>query len=71
VLEFSAEDIRPHVSWGTSPEMVVAIDARVSSRCFITGECRRVGNQSSACRRAPSQRVESQWLSVSSFLTLQ
>jgi hypothetical protein len=25
----------------------------------------------SACRRAPSQRVESQWSSVSSFLTLQ
>ncbi|MEF8734311.1 MAG: 3-isopropylmalate dehydratase large subunit [Candidatus Accumulibacter meliphilus] len=29
VIEFSAEDIQPQVSWGTSPEMVVAIDARV------------------------------------------
>ena len=29
VIEFSAEDIQPQVSWGTSPEMVVAIDASV------------------------------------------
>jgi 3-isopropylmalate/(R)-2-methylmalate dehydratase large subunit len=29
VIEFSAEDIQPQVSWGTSPEMVVSIDASV------------------------------------------
>ncbi|EXI79459.1 MAG: 3-isopropylmalate dehydratase large subunit [Candidatus Accumulibacter appositus] len=29
VLEFAAEDILPQVTWGTSPEMVVAIDASV------------------------------------------
>jgi 3-isopropylmalate/(R)-2-methylmalate dehydratase large subunit len=29
VVELRAEDIRPQVSWGTSPEMVVAVDARV------------------------------------------
>jgi len=29
VVEFAAEDIQPQVTWGTSPEMVVAIDARV------------------------------------------
>ncbi len=29
VLQLRAEDIRPQVSWGTSPEMVVSIDDRV------------------------------------------
>jgi 3-isopropylmalate/(R)-2-methylmalate dehydratase large subunit len=29
VVELRAEDIRPQVTWGTSPEMVVGIDARV------------------------------------------
>ncbi|HET6396224.1 MAG TPA: 3-isopropylmalate dehydratase large subunit [Pseudoxanthomonas sp.] len=29
VVELRAEDIRPQVSWGTSPEMVVAVDERV------------------------------------------
>jgi 3-isopropylmalate/(R)-2-methylmalate dehydratase large subunit len=29
IVEFSAEDIKPQVTWGTSPEMVVAIDACV------------------------------------------
>ncbi len=29
VIELAAEDILPQVTWGTSPEMVVAIDARV------------------------------------------
>lgn len=29
VVELRAEDIRPQVSWGTSPEMVVAVDAAV------------------------------------------
>jgi len=29
VVELKAEDIKPQVSWGTSPEMVVAVDARV------------------------------------------
>jgi 3-isopropylmalate/(R)-2-methylmalate dehydratase large subunit len=29
VLDFVAEDIRPQVTWGTSPEMVVSIDACV------------------------------------------
>ena len=29
VIELPAEDIKPQVSWGTSPEMVVAVDATV------------------------------------------
>ena len=29
VVELKAEDIRPQVTWGTSPEMVVSIDAQV------------------------------------------
>ena len=29
VIEIAAADIKPQVSWGTSPEMVVAIDAKV------------------------------------------
>jgi len=29
VVELRAEDIRPQVTWGTSPEMVVGIDARI------------------------------------------
>ncbi|MBB3103552.1 3-isopropylmalate dehydratase large subunit [Azomonas macrocytogenes] len=29
VIELKAEDIRPQVSWGTSPEMVLAVDERV------------------------------------------
>jgi 3-isopropylmalate/(R)-2-methylmalate dehydratase large subunit len=29
VVELRAEDIRPHVTWGTSPEMVVSIEDRV------------------------------------------
>jgi 3-isopropylmalate/(R)-2-methylmalate dehydratase large subunit len=29
VVELRAQDIKPQVSWGTSPEMVVAVDARV------------------------------------------
>ncbi|TAL05030.1 MAG: 3-isopropylmalate dehydratase large subunit, partial [Porticoccaceae bacterium] len=29
VVELRAADIKPQVSWGTSPEMVVAVDARV------------------------------------------
>ncbi len=29
VVELRAEDIRPQVTWGTSPEMVVAVDGRV------------------------------------------
>ena len=29
ILEIAATDIKPQVSWGTSPEMVVAIDAKV------------------------------------------
>jgi 3-isopropylmalate/(R)-2-methylmalate dehydratase large subunit len=29
VVELRAEDIKPQVSWGTSPEMVVAVDAAV------------------------------------------
>lgn len=29
VVEIRAEDIKPQVTWGTSPEMVVAIDGRV------------------------------------------
>lgn len=33
---FKAEDIRPQVSWGTSPEMVVAIDATVPELSTIS-----------------------------------
>ncbi|MDF0606307.1 3-isopropylmalate dehydratase large subunit [Neisseriaceae bacterium TC5R-5] len=29
VVELKAEDIKPQVTWGTSPEMVVAVDGRV------------------------------------------
>src|SRR5690606_18178966 len=29
VVELRAEDIRPQVSWGTSPEMVLAVDQNV------------------------------------------
>jgi len=29
VIELAAEDIKPQVSWGTSPEMVLAVDARL------------------------------------------
>jgi len=29
VIELKAEDIKPQVSWGTSPEMVLAVDANV------------------------------------------
>ncbi len=29
VVEFDAREIRPQVTWGTSPEMVVAVDGRV------------------------------------------
>ncbi|MXI63728.1 aconitase family protein, partial [Mycobacterium tuberculosis] len=29
VVELKAEDIKPQVSWGTSPEMVLAVDQKV------------------------------------------
>ncbi|OLL31075.1 3-isopropylmalate dehydratase large subunit [Burkholderia sp. SRS-W-2-2016] len=29
IVEIDASTVKPHVSWGTSPEMVVAVDARV------------------------------------------
>ena len=29
IIDLAADDIKPQVSWGTSPEMVVAIDAKV------------------------------------------
>ena len=29
IVELKAEDIKPQVSWGTSPEMVLAVDQNV------------------------------------------
>ncbi len=43
VVEIDARDIRPQVSWGTSPEMVVAVDARVPDPEKEKDEVRRSG----------------------------
>jgi 3-isopropylmalate/(R)-2-methylmalate dehydratase large subunit len=37
VIELRAEDIKPQVSWGTSPEMVLAVDQRVPDPDRETG----------------------------------
>ncbi len=41
VVEFDAAHIRPHVTWGTSPEMVVDIDGRVPDPAAITDPVKR------------------------------
>ncbi|MEF8721716.1 MAG: 3-isopropylmalate dehydratase large subunit [Candidatus Accumulibacter phosphatis] len=45
VIEFSAEDIQPQVSWGTSPEMVVAIDGSVPDPAQEPDPVKREGMQ--------------------------
>ncbi|MCL2525340.1 MAG: 3-isopropylmalate dehydratase large subunit [Betaproteobacteria bacterium] len=42
-LSLRAEDIRPQVSWGTSPEMVVAIDGQVPDPAKEANPVRREG----------------------------
>ena len=41
VVTLNAEDIRPQVTWGTSPEMVVGIDGRVPSLDLAKNEVQR------------------------------
>lgn len=41
VVTLNAEDIQPQVTWGTSPEMVVAIDGRVPSLELAKNEVQR------------------------------
>ncbi len=41
VIHFCADDVRPQVTWGTSPEMVVAVDGRVPDPDALTDEVRR------------------------------
>jgi 3-isopropylmalate/(R)-2-methylmalate dehydratase large subunit len=41
VATLNAEDIQPQVTWGTSPEMVVAIDGRVPSLDLAKNEVQR------------------------------
>jgi 3-isopropylmalate/(R)-2-methylmalate dehydratase large subunit len=41
VVELRAEDIRPQVTWGTSPEMVLAVDDRVPDPADIDDPARR------------------------------
>ncbi len=43
VVEINAADIRPQVTWGTSPEMVLPVDARVPDPAKETDESRRAG----------------------------
>ncbi|MBK7955157.1 MAG: 3-isopropylmalate dehydratase large subunit [Candidatus Accumulibacter sp.] len=43
VVEMRAEDIRPQVTWGTSPEMVVAVDACVPDPANEQDPVRREG----------------------------
>jgi len=43
VLEMQAADIRPQVTWGTSPEMVVAVDSRVPDPAGESDPLRRQG----------------------------
>lgn len=45
VVTLQAEDIRPQVSWGTSPEMVVAIDECVPDPAQETNAVKREGMQ--------------------------
>jgi 3-isopropylmalate/(R)-2-methylmalate dehydratase large subunit len=41
VVELNAADIRPQVTWGTSPEMVVSIDGRVPDPAAAPDEVKR------------------------------
>ncbi|MNF30250.1 3-isopropylmalate dehydratase large subunit [compost metagenome] len=41
VVELRAEDIKPQVSWGTSPEMVLAVDQRVPDPALEADPVRR------------------------------
>jgi 3-isopropylmalate/(R)-2-methylmalate dehydratase large subunit len=41
VVELDAAQIRPQVTWGTSPEMVVAVDGRVPDPASASDEVRR------------------------------
>src|SRR5690606_14085295 len=43
VVEIDAADIRPQVSWGTSPEMVVAVDASLPDPQAESDEVKRSG----------------------------
>ncbi len=43
VLDMRAEDIQPQVTWGTSPEMVVAIGDKVPDPASETNQARREG----------------------------
>jgi 3-isopropylmalate/(R)-2-methylmalate dehydratase large subunit len=45
VVELAAEEIKPQVSWGTSPEMVVAVDATVPDPAQETDAVKRNGYQ--------------------------
>ncbi len=41
VVELNAADIQPQVTWGTSPEMVVAVDGRVPDPASMTDPVKR------------------------------
>ena len=41
VVELNAEDIQPQVTWGTSPEMVVGVEARVPSLAAAKDDVQR------------------------------
>ncbi len=41
VVKFNAADIKPQVTWGTSPEMVVAVDGRVPDPASMTDPVKR------------------------------
>jgi 3-isopropylmalate/(R)-2-methylmalate dehydratase large subunit len=43
VIEIDASQIQPQVSWGTSPEMVLSVDARVPDPALEKDEVRRGG----------------------------
>ncbi len=45
VVEIDAADIKPQVTWGTSPEMVLPVDARVPDPAAEPDEVRRSGMQ--------------------------
>ncbi len=43
ILRFNAKDIKPQVTWGTSPEMVVAIDGYVPNPTNAKNQTEKVG----------------------------
>ena len=45
VVKLDAADIRPQVTWGTSPEMVVAVDGRVPDPANMSDPVQREGAQ--------------------------